>query len=762
MSLFDEILPKLKPYVLGWIQDLQQASTVGAHELSGILHTGQLADSQAPQFLKLDGTRTLIGNLPVTDGITVDGVDISAHAGNVNAHHNQVHTLAGGDHTASGLTVGHVLRANGATTFAWAQLGHGDLGGVTANQHHNQVHAITGADHTVTGNQYDVVGLSATNTLGVLTSSDNPGANVRLLRSTSAGGLQLNLIDVAELQTDEVSSHLIPKLTDTYDLGSSTKLWRKGWLSELEAVLFVENTIQLLGGWFWVPKDAGTLPSDITAVQTTVDFGKAMTVGNFVIFRASLAVEYMTIGSLVSGTTYNVTRNVDGSGANAWPAGAPFAVLGASGDGRIELNAYDTPRVQLIKQGATYNAQTELIRIGDLNGGWGYAAAKWGIAIGEYASGKPNITIDEDGVMRFRTYTTDVMNFSGGNADITGKLRMPGTSSAIAIGSTPPTGAAAGTGIWIDRTGLFSLVSGSYRIKIDATDGKLYAGGGKLTIDNQGIVIDAASASVSTGYIRWMNGANEAFRIGRYTDLGTPYADIVAFDTDLLIYAGDSGTPKNILFYSGISQAVKINTSLDLSVQGGLYVGDYTGDPPTDCIIADLDGRFGGGLFVGRTTINPPDDDIIVDGGISYSGNSTDPGAGEVIFTSGYFSSHNSVLLPAAKFSHDPYNNTTSPAYPFAGAFPYSGTIVWWASIYFVATTNNGSNYWTIYLKKLDGTTIASFNTSAASANTWTWYRPSALSEAINSSSDKGYYIEVSKTGSPGAISLYAPAIYFK
>jgi hypothetical protein len=36
-----------------------------------------------------------------------------------NDHHNQQHALVGADHTASGLTTGHVLTATGATTFAF-------------------------------------------------------------------------------------------------------------------------------------------------------------------------------------------------------------------------------------------------------------------------------------------------------------------------------------------------------------------------------------------------------------------------------------------------------------------------------------------------------------------------------------------------------------------------------------------------------------------------------------------------------------------
>lgn len=48
-----------------------------------------LADDDHAQYLRTDGARTLTGNMAVAASVTIDGVDISAHAANVNAHHNQ-------------------------------------------------------------------------------------------------------------------------------------------------------------------------------------------------------------------------------------------------------------------------------------------------------------------------------------------------------------------------------------------------------------------------------------------------------------------------------------------------------------------------------------------------------------------------------------------------------------------------------------------------------------------------------------------------
>ncbi len=180
---------------------------------------------------------------------------------------------------------------------------------------------------------------------------------------------------------------ILPEAPDTYDLGSSLLPWRTAHISELDAVVFAEETAALVGGWLIVPHDQGVLAADVAVTATTVDFGKAMTTGDFICLRAVGAVEYMLVGTLVAGTTYNVTRDMDGSGANDWSAGTVYLVLGQSGDGRIELNAQDSPRISVLLQGGTYNTQSEFVRIGDLNGAFGISSELYGIGIGDYAGG---------------------------------------------------------------------------------------------------------------------------------------------------------------------------------------------------------------------------------------------------------------------------------------------------------------------------------------------------------------------------------------
>lgn len=58
--------------------------------------------------------------------------------------------------------------------------------------HHNRQHSITSSsDHTVTGSALDIVGLSSSNTLGILTPSSSPGAASAILKSDSSGILTL-------------------------------------------------------------------------------------------------------------------------------------------------------------------------------------------------------------------------------------------------------------------------------------------------------------------------------------------------------------------------------------------------------------------------------------------------------------------------------------------------------------------------------------------------------------------------------------------
>ena len=570
-----ELFAKLRPFILDLISLAGGGSGPFApspHDLSGAHHSGSIADSQATQFLKTDGSRGLTGNLAVTDGITIDGVDLSALASTVSGHTGA--TAAAG-HGSVGAH-DHQSAGNGG------QLDHGN--------------ALTGLgddDHTqyLNNTRHDT---TTRHTLGTVVPHDDHGALSGLGDDDHSQYLLVN-------GTRDMAGNLTPAATDTYDIGSSVKLWRKGYLSELDALVFAEQTITLVGGWLMICKDQGSLAADINSSTTNVDFGKAMTFGDFVLFRGNGQVEYMKILSPKTGTTYQVTRDLDGSGANDWVKGTPFAVLGCNGTGRIELNAYDTPRMSVIKQGTTYNATTELIRLGDLNGGWGYTSEKYGLAIGQYASNKPNIVIDEDGYMRFRIYSSDVMTFYNGNADITGKLRMPGTDSAIAIGATPPTSASVGTGLWLDRNGFYGLASSVVQVSIDAATGALAAGAGDIKLDVNGLTLKYGLYQKNA--ITWVNSWTTPIVAGQilvddtylYTGLlslkagATTASESYQGRIELVaqknkIEGGTTNYCKLGITPSGVAIDGYGTGVGDLEVESGLIVGSVSGTPDAKVI----------------------------------------------------------------------------------------------------------------------------------------------------------------------------------
>ncbi len=127
------------------------AVSLAAHDLGGSLHKGTLRNDQAPQFLLTDGTRSLAGSLAVDAGVTVDGVDISAHAADINAHHAKLHAIT------------------------------------------------DAANHSVTGSQYQIVGLTAVNTLGLLTPSASPAANAVVKTDGSSGVTLVDLTVTSDL-----------------------------------------------------------------------------------------------------------------------------------------------------------------------------------------------------------------------------------------------------------------------------------------------------------------------------------------------------------------------------------------------------------------------------------------------------------------------------------------------------------------------------------------------------------------------------------
>lgn len=245
-----------------------------------------------------------------------------------------------------------------------------------------------------------------------------------------------------------------------------------------------------------------------------------------------------------------------------------------------------------IRNSTAFNDWNECWAIGNLQGLYDYTGVAYGAAFGKYAASNSWISVDSTSGVRImrgtgtpeqlsqwdisgniligksasdNVYITTAgalsirygstkrieltaagilyVNDGGGNAvitldastgaEITKKLTMPGASSAISIGTTPPTSATVGTGIWIDRTGMYGLASNVLQAKFDAVTGTITAGADTILLDQYGIkILVPSSASPS-----W----NKAYR---FTLSGSNYGGMAAFysGSDHYLYVGTLAT----------------------------------------------------------------------------------------------------------------------------------------------------------------------------------------------------------------------------
>lgn len=157
----------------------------------------------------------------------------------------------------------------------------------------------------------------------------------------------------------------------------------------------------------------------------------------------------------------------------------------AVGDGKILVAA-----AQNATNGASvipYGGQQPLV-----NGGTQITALS--ILAGNVAAGA--ITASKISVTNLQA-----INATMGSLTIDATLTMSGASSNIRIGTTPPTGTNNGTGLWIDRTGVYSLTSNVQQATL--TSAGLSAGAGNVILNAGGLYLVVPTASAYTSSVNF-------------------------------------------------------------------------------------------------------------------------------------------------------------------------------------------------------------------------------------------------------------------
>ena len=114
--------------------------------------------------------------------------------------------------------------------------------------------------------------------------------------------------------------------------------------------------------------------------------------------------------------------------------------------------------------------------------------------------------------------------------------------------------------------------------------------------------------------------------------------------------------------------------------------------------------------------------------------------------------------LPFGMYGTDPYL-IAAAGYPFGVSLSRTVTIQSWFQACVVATTNSAAHHWHLTLCKRDATVLATLGTEAMVAGTWALLSSTGLAAAVGVA-DIGLYIYVEKSGSPGTISLFNPAVW--
>lgn len=105
----------------------------------------------------------------------------------------------------------------------------------------------------------------------------------------------------------------------------------------------------------------------------------------------------------------------------------------------------------------------------------------------------------------------------------------------------------------------------------------------------------------------------------------------------------------------------------------------------------------------------------------------------------------------------------TSAGWPFSGSLSRSLVVRSYFQTYYVATTNNGSNYWRFHLVELGASgsyTMKVLNSSAGSPDQTGQVSDTAINRSVVHPTRLALRVYIDKVGSPGTLYLYGPAVF--
>lgn len=214
----------------------------------------------------------------------------------------------------------------------------------------------------------------------------------------------------------------------------------------LQSAVFQKSIVSAIGGILLVA-NADALDADMTAADSstlTVKGDTTFAVNDILRIKDGTDEEYLRVTSIASAPTYSVTRDLASAysaDANpAWKSGQAVVKQGSSNGtdtysgGWLQLfgEGTNSPYYSVFKRtGVAYNAITEIVRIGNLNGFLDYASDEYGIAMGDSTS---YVKIDPTGGVDINGYVVNSKGAFGGDGS-DGALSTSGGTVDIDLSS---------------------------------------------------------------------------------------------------------------------------------------------------------------------------------------------------------------------------------------------------------------------------------------------------------------------------------------
>lgn len=248
-----------------------------------------------------------------------------------------------------------------------------------------------------------------------------------------------------------------------------------------------------------------TIVGNIRNSATYNDWTEAWAIGNLNgLYGYGVDTYGVGLGKF-SSTTPHIT--IDATNGYRTFAGLSTVVQQIDNTGNLKMgtdvSAAATTRLFISNASQTYNSEA------------GFLAGDVLIGDNTSASNEGNIKITAAGQIAIRRGVTNYITLDATDAQFTNLIKMTGASAAISLGATPPTSATVGTGIWLDRTGMFGLLSNVQQAIFNAATGAITAAAGDVVLNSGGVTFASDTIVKDTNAVKWTDPADTTKAITR-------------------------------------------------------------------------------------------------------------------------------------------------------------------------------------------------------------------------------------------------------